>query len=730
MAVEIATAYVNIVPSARGFGRSLSGQIGAGMGQAGASAGQSASDGFGSTFLSGIAGIATKGAAALGAVAIAAGTYGLKIASSNEQAQISFEAFLGSAEKATTFLAELKQFNLTTPFELPELQDAAKRLLVAGVSVDKIIPTLRTLSDVTSAAGTGGDGLKRAAYALQQIQSSGRLLGQDLNQLKEAGVPVLDLLAGATGKTKEELSEMIRAGKLGRAEMEQLFTALETGKGLERFAGLSEKQSESLQGVMSNLKDTLGQGLAEAMAPAIPVIKESIKQFSDVLGPVLAQVGPHLAAVFGSVVQAIAEVLPILAPLISAFSTVTGAVVGALIPAFKVLAPFITQTVDIFAGALTMALQGITPTLVDLVRALAPLLPVFARLIGTNFVVLVTMLNGVAQAFVPFLAIVVEGLTPAFDNLLPAILELAHALLPLFPEFSRLLIALAPLVILLITFQARVLTVLLPKLTPLVTKFAEWATVLVDKLIPAIERVVGWITRYFEAFINEDPKGMSDVAEEATAFIDGFFATTLGPAIKKALDFILAEFDKWWVATGKPWFEEQGKKVYDAVKKWLEDEWAKTPERLETLMGVITKWLKEEAPGLIADASLGMFAGITRAFIDAINAALTAWNDFQLTAPLIETPWGDAGGWKVDTPNMELIPKFARGGRPPIDTASLVGELGPELFVPDRAGTILPNNALGGLNIDTITITGQDKPTDTAFALRSELRWLALTVGV
>ena len=42
------------------------------------------------------------------------------------------------------------------------------------------------------------------------------------------------------------------------------------------------------------------------------------------------------------------------------------------------------------------------------------------------------------------------------------------------------------------------------------------------------------------------------------------------------------------------------------------------------------------------------------------------------------------------------IPGFANGGRPPVGRASIVGERGPELFVPDKAGTIIPNHELGG----------------------------------
>lgn len=66
------------------------------------------------------------------------------------------------------------------------------------------------------------------------------------------------------------------------------------------------------------------------------------------------------------------------------------------------------------------------------------------------------------------------------------------------------------------------------------------------------------------------------------------------------------------------------------------------------------------------------------------------------------TPLG-AGGGQVGRfgtlgPNYG-IPQFANGGNPPVGRPSLVGERGPELFVPRSAGTIVPNNALGGSNI-------------------------------
>ena len=89
------------------------------------------------------------------AAGVAAVGYGLKVASANEQAKISFTTMLGSAQKADVFLKQLQRFAATTPFEFPELQTAAQSLISAGIQANKVIPIMRTLGDVTAGMGTG-----------------------------------------------------------------------------------------------------------------------------------------------------------------------------------------------------------------------------------------------------------------------------------------------------------------------------------------------------------------------------------------------------------------------------------------------------------------------------------------------------------------------------------------------------------------------------------------------
>lgn len=253
--------------------------------------------------LGGFAGIAAKtgvGAAlALAAGGAAAAGYGLKVASANEQASISFTTMLGSAKKARSFLGELQKFAAATPFEFPELQTAASSLISAGINASKVIPIMRTLGDVTSGMGTGSEGVQRATVALQQMSAAGKISAEDLNQLRDAGIPVYDLLAKATGKSKAEVVKLAQAGKLGKKELGEMMDALEKGKGLERFSGLMDKQSQSLAGMWSTLKDTVGQGLAQSIAPAFPLIKSGLGTVSNALGDLFKWVSSNKGSISG-----------------------------------------------------------------------------------------------------------------------------------------------------------------------------------------------------------------------------------------------------------------------------------------------------------------------------------------------------------------------------------------------------------------------------------------------
>ena len=295
------------------------------MSKAGDSGGRSLAARLASSVGRGMASIAkitavTAGAGviALGGIGYAGAKAGLQTASAMEQAQVSFTTMLGSAKKADAFLGKLGQFAAKTPFEFPELQTAASSLVSAGINANKVIPIMTSLGNATAGMGTGSEGIKRATVALQQMSAAGKISGEDLNQLRDAGVPVFDLLAKATGKSVKEVANLAAKGKLGSKELGQLMKALESGKGLERFNGLMAAQSNTLSGQLSTLKDTVSMGLANAVKPWLPTIKAGLGKVSAAAAPFFtwlaaksAEMAKNGPAMLDKLSAAVAKVRPI-----------------------------------------------------------------------------------------------------------------------------------------------------------------------------------------------------------------------------------------------------------------------------------------------------------------------------------------------------------------------------------------------------------------------------------
>ena len=100
--------------------------------------------------------------------------------------------------------------------------------------------------------------------------------------------------------------------------------------------------------------------------------------------------------------------------------------------------------------------------------------------------------------------------------------------------------------------------------------------------------------------------------------------------------------------------------------------------------------LKSTIQNDIKDGIKGLIKGTSTLADLASNVA-----DRFLDIALNQMLFGNAGGQTV-TGGLFKFLGFANGGRPPVGRPSVVGEKGPELFVPDRSGTIIPNNQLGG----------------------------------
>lgn len=217
-----------------------------------------------------------------------------------EGSRIALETMLGSSKAAGDQLNRLKQFATATPFELPQLLDANQRLLAFGFSVNDVIPLLTNLGDVAAGLNLGGGGLNRLVTAIGQIKAKGKVQGDELLQLTEAGVPALQLLATALGKTTDQTQKLVSAGKVPAGTFLAAFQKFASS----RFGGLMEKQSQTFEGAVSNIKDAAGFGLAEAFSPLFELVRELAVDLASFLQtPAFAQFVQTVKSGVASLIQ-------------------------------------------------------------------------------------------------------------------------------------------------------------------------------------------------------------------------------------------------------------------------------------------------------------------------------------------------------------------------------------------------------------------------------------------
>lgn len=212
-------------------------------------------------------------AMAIGTIIAAAGIkigFVLREAGKKEQTRIAFETLLGSVEKADKTIRELYDFARTTPFEIPQVEQAAKKLLAFNFSAENLIKTLTILGNISSIVGR--DKLPFLMKALADVRGEGVLLRREEQQFINAGFGIIQELERMTGKSTKELRDMMRARQLSFAMvMEALEQATLRGG---RFTNAMIKQSKTLFGIMSNLFDFMIITVRQAGEKLLPEVKK------------------------------------------------------------------------------------------------------------------------------------------------------------------------------------------------------------------------------------------------------------------------------------------------------------------------------------------------------------------------------------------------------------------------------------------------------------------------
>lgn len=172
----------------------------------------------------------------------------------------------GSAEIAKGVLEELKGATKGTAYGLNAVANATQSFANSAIPLEKSTTYAKDWMDAVSAYGDGTtETYDRVMLQLNQMASKGKANLGDLKSAMEAGVPVLQILAAQTGKTAQQVSDELSAGKLSSEEfMDAMHTAFTSGAGSFKSIENAAKQAGSTwKGSFDNMKSALTRGVVE-----------------------------------------------------------------------------------------------------------------------------------------------------------------------------------------------------------------------------------------------------------------------------------------------------------------------------------------------------------------------------------------------------------------------------------------------------------------------------------
>ncbi|HMN06918.1 MAG TPA: tape measure protein [Flavobacteriales bacterium] len=196
-----------------------------------------------------------------------------------EKFNASMKVMLGGQEQAAKMSKDLRAFALATPFDVAGLREYTVQLNSANVAQKDIIPTLDTLGNI--AAGVGSDKLPQIVRAFTQMKGKGSLMGGELLQFQEAGVPLLDELEKVTGKKASEISGNIAKMSIPFETVRQALENMTAEGG--NFHNLMAGQAATIGGQLSAAGEEWAGFLEDMGTALLPQITSAVQFFTRAL---------------------------------------------------------------------------------------------------------------------------------------------------------------------------------------------------------------------------------------------------------------------------------------------------------------------------------------------------------------------------------------------------------------------------------------------------------------
>lgn len=582
----------------------------------------------------------------------------IKLAADLEQTKIAFEVMTGSAEKASRMVENLQKMGAKTPYESKDLLESTKTLMLFGVEAEKVEGMLQMLGDVASGSS---DKLKSLSLAFAQVQSTGRLTGQDLLQMINTGFNPLQIISEKTGKSMAELKDQMSKGAISADAVTQAFKVATSEGG--RFFGMMEKQSGTTLGKFSTLMDNIKLSLTNIGTALLPfanklmeMLTPMTEQLNNLSDAFLRMPQPIQNVVVGAVAfaAALGPILLITGKLITSFSALLG--VLRMLPLAKLAAGF---------SSVTFAVQAIAGGAATASEALGML----------------------ATSFTPFLAggaiaLGLFAIVKIFQQM-RTMAKLAQSDISKMNDVGEIQSSIKVL-------QNRI------KIQKEELEHDKKGLIFLGNREKEIKRHQDLIDKY-QGQLEQLKKRMDELLKPS---VDT--NTDLGADVKKTIDELMTAIN----SEAKLEIEVDDQKLSDNIE--LIDEWG---GQVKGIVDDVGYGMEQSLSDSFFDVAKGEFDNFGDYFKNFCNSILRAWSNMLAQAATQKMMSGAFGSWMtgaldggnnfryVDSPSTNFGGYAANGGPVSYGKSYIVGEKGPELFTPSSNGAITPNNALGGSNV-------------------------------
>lgn len=208
------------------------------------------------------------------------GTYALKslynqmvaIRSQFQAADVAIQTMLGSKEKADALLMQVREYAKISPLEFGDITAATKMMVGFNIEAEKVPRYIQAIGDISMGNKQNFNSL---TLAFSQMSATGKLMGQDLLQMINAGFNPLTEMANQTGKSVSQLKEEMSKGAISAEMVQEAFIKATSEGG--KFFQMSEKGSQTIQGQLSMMQDAIDAAFNEVGQKTEGIIMTSIQ---------------------------------------------------------------------------------------------------------------------------------------------------------------------------------------------------------------------------------------------------------------------------------------------------------------------------------------------------------------------------------------------------------------------------------------------------------------------